>query len=65
MAPVGTAVRTTVTKLSLAVTVSILIGLLAAEAQQAAKAPRIGYLGSKAASPQNHAAFLQGLRDLG
>jgi putative ABC transport system substrate-binding protein len=58
-------VKTTVTRLSLAVAVSILIGLLAAEAQQAAKAPRIGYLGSKVASAENHAAFLQGLRDLG
>jgi putative ABC transport system substrate-binding protein len=65
MASVGRAVRTTVTKLSFAVAVSILIGLLAAEAQQAAKAPRIGYLGSKVASAENHAAFLQGLRDLG
>jgi putative ABC transport system substrate-binding protein len=65
MASVARAVRTTVTKLSFAVAVSILIGLLAAEAQQAAKAPRIGYLGSKAASAENHAAFLQGLRDLG
>jgi putative ABC transport system substrate-binding protein len=66
MAPVGRAVRTTtLAKLSLAVTVSILIGLLAAEAQEAAKVPRIGYLGSKVLSPQNHAAFLQGLRDLG
>jgi putative ABC transport system substrate-binding protein len=37
---------------------------LAAEAQQAAKIARIGYLGRKANS-HLHAAFLQGLRDLG
>src|SRR5215467_4898712 len=37
-----------------------------AEAQQAAKVPRIGYLSSSlASSPQQRAAFLQGLRDLG
>ena len=60
MASVGRAVRTTVTKLSFAVAVSILIGLLAAEAQQAAKAPRIGYLGSKVASAENHAALSPG-----
>jgi putative tryptophan/tyrosine transport system substrate-binding protein len=39
---------------------------LAAEAQQAAKVARIGYLSSDlAASPQLRDAFLQGLRDLG
>jgi len=39
---------------------------LAAEAQQAAKIPRIGYLtGSLAASPHLPEAFRQGLRDLG
>jgi putative ABC transport system substrate-binding protein len=39
---------------------------LAAEAQQAAKVPRIGFLtGNLAASPRVAAAFLQGLRDLG
>src|SRR5713226_4283469 len=39
---------------------------LAAEAQQAAKVPRIGYLaGDLAASPHLHEAFRQGLRDLG
>src|SRR5262245_14404682 len=39
---------------------------LAAEAQQAAKVARIGYLStSLAASPQRRDAFLQGLRDLG
>jgi len=37
-----------------------------AEAQQAAKIARIGYLApSLAASPHNHEAFRQGLRDLG
>jgi ABC-type uncharacterized transport system substrate-binding protein len=43
---------------------TILAGPLAAEAQQAAKIARIGYLGSKGVS-QNPEAFLQGLRDLG
>ena len=39
---------------------------LAAEAQQAAKVPRIGYLtGSLASSPHLREAFRQGLRDLG
>jgi putative ABC transport system substrate-binding protein len=39
---------------------------LAAEAQQAAKVARIGYLSPNlAASPHNHEAFRQGLRDLG
>jgi putative tryptophan/tyrosine transport system substrate-binding protein len=39
---------------------------LAAEAQQAAKVARIGYLGgNRASSPHMHEAFLQGLRDLG
>ncbi|TAL44364.1 MAG: ABC transporter substrate-binding protein, partial [Salinibacterium sp.] len=39
---------------------------LAAEAQQAAKIPRIGYLtGSLAANPHLPEAFRQGLRDLG
>jgi putative ABC transport system substrate-binding protein len=39
---------------------------LAAEAQQAAKVPRIGYLGSNlAASPHTREAFLKGLHDLG
>jgi ABC-type uncharacterized transport system substrate-binding protein len=39
---------------------------LAAEAQQAAKVPRIGYLaGNLAPSPHLTEAFLQGLRDLG
>jgi putative tryptophan/tyrosine transport system substrate-binding protein len=38
----------------------------AAEAQQAAKVARIGYLSPNlAASPHQHEAFLQGLRDLG
>ncbi len=40
---------------------------LAAEAQQVAKVPRIGYLAgaSRAANSHLHEAFLQGLRDLG
>jgi putative ABC transport system substrate-binding protein len=39
---------------------------LAAEAQQAAKVARIGYLAAdRAANPQLHEAFRQGLRDLG
>jgi putative ABC transport system substrate-binding protein len=38
----------------------------AAEAQQAGKVPRIGYLAfNLAASPHLHEAFRQGLRDLG
>jgi putative ABC transport system substrate-binding protein len=56
--------------LRLAFTITLLLGgvfnPVAAEAQQAAKAPRIGYLaGNLAASPQPHEAFRQGLRDLG
>jgi ABC-type uncharacterized transport system substrate-binding protein len=44
----------------------LLAAPLAAEAQQAAKAPRIGWLGDKpAAGPRLREAFLQGLRDLG
>src|SRR6266568_7977095 len=45
----------------------LLAAPLAAEAQQAAKVPRIGYLGNypPGAFPQNQEAFLQGLRDLG
>jgi putative ABC transport system substrate-binding protein len=40
---------------------------LAAEAQQAAKVPRIGYLtgANPAANPHQHEAFRQGLRDVG
>src|SRR5438093_11297859 len=39
---------------------------LAAEAQQAAKVPRIGYLSTNlAANPHLREAFRQGLRDLG
>src|SRR2546422_4461304 len=46
----------------------LLGGLLSSamvEAQPADRIPRIGFLGSKMSVPQNHAAFLQGLRDLG
>ncbi len=47
-------------------TCGIVAAPLAAEAQQAAKVPRIGYLaGSLAAAPHVPEAFLQGLRDLG
>jgi putative ABC transport system substrate-binding protein len=42
-----------------------LLGAVPAEAQQAAKIARIGYLGSEMSVPQNHEAFRQGLRDLG
>ena len=42
-----------------------LLGAATAEAQQATKFARIGYLGSKISVPQNHEAFLQGLRELG
>ena len=44
----------------------LLAAPLAAEAQQAAKVARIGYLAlNLAASPHLHEAFRQGLRDLG
>ena len=44
----------------------LLAAPFAAEAQQAAKVPRIGYLANNlAASPHLREAFLQGLRDLG
>ncbi len=45
----------------------LLAAPLAAEAQQAAKVPRVGYLANfpPGALPQLHEAFLQGLRDLG
>src|SRR5713226_7874548 len=44
----------------------LLVAPFAAEAQQAAKIARIGYLsGDLAASPHTHEAFRQGLRDLG
>ena len=44
----------------------LLAAPLAAEAQQAAKVPRIGYLGlNLATSPHVAEAFRQGLRDLG
>ena len=57
-------------RLRLAFSITLLLGGLfspvAAEAQQAAKVPRIGYLVTNlAAGPQLPAAFLQGLRDLG
>jgi ABC-type uncharacterized transport system, periplasmic component len=45
---------------------ALLAAPLVAEAQQAAKVPRIGYLASNlAANPHLHEAFRQGLRDLG
>jgi ABC-type uncharacterized transport system substrate-binding protein len=45
---------------------SLLAAPLAAEAQQAAKIARIGYLGSRNPAVSHlHEAFLQGLRDLG
>ena len=45
---------------------SLLAAPRAAEAQQAAKIARIGYLAlNRAAGPHRHEAFLQGLRDLG
>jgi putative ABC transport system substrate-binding protein len=44
----------------------IVVAPLAAEAQQAAKVPRIGYLSPNlASSSRSHEAFRQGLRDLG
>ena len=55
----------TVITLSLAVALSILAVPLAAEAQQAAKIARIGFLGfNQAANPHLIEAFRQGLRDL-
>jgi putative ABC transport system substrate-binding protein len=45
---------------------ALLAAPLAAEAQQAAKGPRVGYLGTNlSASPHLPEAFRQGLRDLG
>jgi putative ABC transport system substrate-binding protein len=45
---------------------AILVAPLAAEAQQASKVARIGFLlTNRAATPRNIDAFLQGLRDLG
>jgi hypothetical protein len=52
-------------ELAVVLALTFILSPLAAEAQQPARVPRIGYLGSKVVSPQNHAAFLQGLRDLG
>ena len=47
-------------------TLAMLAAPLAAEAQPAAKVPRIGYLAlNPAANPHLHEAFRQGLRDLG
>ncbi len=44
----------------------IVVAPLAAEAQQAAKVARIGWLGANLApNPHLHEAFRQGLRDLG
>jgi putative ABC transport system substrate-binding protein len=55
-----------VTTLSLVVAVSILAAPLAAEAQQAAKIARLGYLSlNLSGNPHTSKAFLQGLRDLG
>ena len=48
------------------ITVGLLAAPLAAEAQQAAKVARIGYLATNlAANARLHEAFRQGLRDLG
>jgi ABC-type uncharacterized transport system substrate-binding protein len=55
--------------LGFAFSITLLFGGLfssaAVEAQPADKIARIGLLGGRGASPQNYAAFLQGLRDLG
>jgi putative ABC transport system substrate-binding protein len=52
--------------LAVVLTVGLFLPLLAVEAQQAAKIPRIGYLANRlAANPDQQEAFLQGLRDLG
>ncbi len=59
----------TVTRAALAVvlTLGVLVAPLAAEAQQLAKAPRIGFLGGASPSAAAHLldAFRQGLRELG
>ena len=55
-------------RLALSITLAVggLFNPVAAEAQQAAKVARIGYLGpTLAANPHMIEAFLQGLRDLG
>src|SRR6266481_849839 len=64
--PGGRAVAATVTKLSL-VAIFILAGALAADAQQAGKVPRIGFLGVTSPSdrPSHLDAFRQRLRELG
>jgi putative ABC transport system substrate-binding protein len=49
----------------LAGSAALLSAPLAAEGQQAAKVPRIGYLALNLANPHLHEAFRQGLRDLG
>ncbi len=55
-----------VTRLATAVVLLLLAAPLTAEAQQAAKVARIGYLGANpAAAPHLREAFRQGLRDLG
>src|SRR6266545_1036266 len=52
--------------LAVVLTLSLALAPLAAEAQQAAKVPRIGYLAANlAGNPYLHEAFRQGLRDLG
>jgi putative ABC transport system substrate-binding protein len=50
--------------LSITLTLAGLFNLVVAEAQQAAKIPRIGYLSTRHYAPQQE-AFLQGLRDRG
>jgi len=52
--------------LAVILVLSLILAPLAAESQQAAKVPRIGYLAANlAANPHMHEAFRQGLRDLG
>jgi putative ABC transport system substrate-binding protein len=50
---------------SCALALALLAAPLAAEAQPAAKVPRIGYLSNLAGNPHLTEAFVQGLRDLG
>jgi len=52
--------------LAVGLAIGLALASLAAEAQQAAKVARIGYMSPNLADwPHTHEAFRQGLRDLG